>query len=249
MISLSGQRGVPIRAFRQPEVHGVISEVDWSVFDKLVIAHQANLGNRAHGIGFDGEDLRIRGVNPRSAFQPDRISLAANAIDEHCAFTVSSLLKMNHPGRLAPPRSAALAGKFVFLLVIGVKNESYRGKTNGADMPREFLCGNRSVAVFLNIQIVIAKLANFDHVVKLPGFLGDLQTKRAEAVMVDSFCGGETVHILNEFLYAIAGSLDYIVQLAGGAGIQNQFLLIDIGRDPVGFGDGCNRRQVLQCTS
>jgi hypothetical protein len=67
VIALAGKRAVPIGAFREPEVHGVVLEADRAVFDELVVAREANLWHGAHRIGFDGEDLRAGGVDPRAA--------------------------------------------------------------------------------------------------------------------------------------------------------------------------------------
>src|SRR6185369_13826141 len=151
VIALAGKRTVPIRAFGQPEVHGVIAKGDWAVFDELVVAHEANLGDRAHGIGFDGEDLRAAGVDPGAALQADGVGLGANAIDEHGTLAVGALLEMNQPGGLVAPDSAALAGVLIFFLVIRMENERQGGKTVGADTTGELLGGNGPVAVFLNI--------------------------------------------------------------------------------------------------
>src|SRR3984893_173341 len=118
VIALPRQRAIPIRALRQPEACGGVSKVDRPVFYALVTAHQANLGHRPHRICLYGQDLRVRGVNPRATLQTHGKGLAANAIDEHCAFTVASLLEMNHPSGFAALGSAAFARKFIFLLVM-----------------------------------------------------------------------------------------------------------------------------------
>ena len=64
--------------------------------------------------------------------------------------------------------------------------------------------------------------------------------------MLDFFCGTEAVHIFYQFLDAIAGRLDHLVELAGGSGVYHKLFQIDIGRYPVGLSDGCKRRQVWE---
>src|SRR5947209_1631153 len=145
---------------------------------------------------------------------------------------------MDDPSGLPAPSSAALASELIIGLVIRMENKCEGGKTVRADMPGELLARNGSIAIFLHIQSAGTERADFDHVVELAVVPGDLQAEGAQPEMLEFFGGGEAIHIFDEFLHAIARGADDLIQLAVGCGIYNGLLLIDIGRQPVGFGDG-----------
>lgn len=218
--ALAGDRAVPVSALGKPELQGLIAEAHGTVFDELVIAQETDFGSRARYVRFHGEDLRSAHIDPGASLKPDINETVPHVVGEHAAGTVGALTKMHDPGCPAVPGALTFALKFIPGLQIGVKNESQRGKADRGDVPWKFLDGHRAVAVFLHVEIGLINLTDLDEVVEFVGLAGGFQSHGAEIGMFDLFGGGETIDILDEFTDATGGSVEHLIELARGSGVE-----------------------------
>src|SRR5208283_518234 len=136
------------------------------------------------------------------------------------------------------PRGVTFAAKRVVGPVVRVKDQSQRWQSDGGDVLRKPLFGNTAIAEFFDVKLFPANLVNFDEVIECSSLVCGLQSHRAEVEVVDLFGGCESIDVLNELLDPMAGGSNDFAKLAPFAGIEVDFLVIHIGRCPVGFRGG-----------
>src|SRR5262249_39967282 len=118
----AGQGTVPVGALGQPELKRLVAETHRTVFDKLMIAQEADFRGRVHDIRFHGEDLIGVHVNPGPALQPDRGEAIADVVSKRGVRVVGVLMEMHNQSVAAAPGASSLALKFISGLYIWVKN-------------------------------------------------------------------------------------------------------------------------------